>query len=855
MPKATSNVSSGKAVQFVPRVETKRPVYKDELVQALQEVIDTGGLTTIGTGGGGSGLTQTQVNALITTAINAIVFPESALAKSTATALTGKANPTQAELNTAVGKFLTATALAPYATTASVTAALAPYATTAALTTALNGYVKTADLAPYATTAALNAALAGYVKPTDLTTALAPYATTTAVTNQLKGYVTPTDLDAWGDRVVGPLAQQLVDLDGNFAQVNDLQAVMDAITGTPGSTTDTIAAFISTLSTGGGEGGGLTAEQAQQVAEAITLAQGVVNVLSGKPQGGGTLADVAAVFGDLGATFQAQIEQAINALEIPDAIDPAFLLQVVETSVNLQALIDSIVGQSDATPAQVLQMFIELNARLETSDLDIANNAQAIAEIKEDFAQIGPALFEAIQSGMKALPSRITLNVESTLDNDRVVIEAHQLKPPPNPPTDERAVDIDLEPYKNGVLRVKGKRVLTTDDVLEVAGGAIDQVALEAAVEAATADLRAELADLKKKHQDLLDAITYKIGADSTDVAGMNFPLIIQHLFNSVPDNQQVQAALDQKADKTEMAVALSNKVDNDYFQDLYGTTHSLAEATKWELQRTWNALGGKDWGDQTAEWDGTLADVDAFVKTSGKASTNIQGLLDAMASKKNATLADAVSGFVQAMPEALQDLDQRYNQLCNEIVEYMVTTYPEKVELEKLEATVLAIMQALGGSTPQELNEVYSTLNETIGLAITEGINEKVPEILQALSLHLENVLAIFNSGGTTGVTPTQLTELAAEIARVYATKEALTAELKKYAKLDDDGQEITAALVTTRGVRFSINDEVLVPIDFPDYGTRMSVIPRTAVSTDDAGIVVLHTDLEDLISGAGNA
>jgi hypothetical protein len=90
---------------------------------------------------------------------------------------------------------------------------------------------------------------------------------------------------------------------------------------------------------GGGDlAAGLSPEQAQQIADAVGLSQGVVNILGGKPGGGGTLADVAAVFGNLGATFQTQIDAALAGL--PDAT-------------NLQPLLDLLAVKPGATVADV----------------------------------------------------------------------------------------------------------------------------------------------------------------------------------------------------------------------------------------------------------------------------------------------------------------------------------------------------------------------------------------------------------------------------------------------------------------------------------------------------------------------
>jgi hypothetical protein len=181
---------------------------------------------------------------------------------------------------------------------------------------------------------------------------------------------------------------------------------------------DAINALAAEVAAGGGGqlGAGLTPEQLQQIADAVTLAQGVVDIIGGKPQGGATLADVAAVFGDLGATFDAQIAAAIA--EIP-------------------------LGLTEESWTAILE---------------------------EKLTDLAPMIFQAVQSQMNALPERIRLNVKDASPDAKVVIEALNLTasgPNPNP------VSMDIE-TPGGNLSVNGKRVLTTDDSLSGGSGVID---------------------------------------------------------------------------------------------------------------------------------------------------------------------------------------------------------------------------------------------------------------------------------------------------------------------------------------------------------------------------------------------
>lgn len=528
--------------------------------------------------------------------------------------------------------------------------------------------------------------------------------------------------------------------------------------------------------------GTLTPEQTAQIAEALNLAQGVVNVLGGKPEGGGTLADVAAVFDNLGQTFAAQIEQA-----------------TVEANANVQALVDAICMKPDSTVEEVTAMF----------------------------QQMGQAVLQGIQSAMKALPEKITLNVKSANAFDKVVIESWQLTP--HPPTEARGVDVDITPYGEGKLLVKGKRVLTVDDALATAGSGIDQAAIEAAVTAATAPLLARIAALEEEQKKFV------------------YTEYMQEQFGNF----------------------------NDLLSADIGGVTQLALAEQKKLQELMDALVGASDAPGTPAKVGGFAnwvrnelkdDAEAiFNLKNGKADkATLQAFMDVIAGRKDATLTHVEQSW-QGYVDTLQEVVNQFNQTVSEVIDYVVNEYATKKELgDVTQAANLysqTVAQQAAGVVMAELQTVkdgLDTFQQQVGDAvnqlIAEGFEAEIPKMLEALSLHLENVLSIFTSGGTPGqvVTPAQLTQLLADIARDYATKDQVTAALAPYAKKDDGDQEITAKVVTTRGVIFSITDEALAPVEYDEYGTRLSVIPKNATSIDEAGIVIVHNDLTDLLPGA---
>ena len=148
------------------------------------------------------------------------------------------------------------------------------------------------------------------------------------------------------------------------------------------------------------------------------LAQQLIDILGGKPQGGGTIADVAATFAALGQALMGAVgieEAAVNAL-IAAAI----------------------------------------------ADLDLSlDEAAVVALLEQQLAALGPMIVMAVQSQMTAMPDRIRLNVTDASAGAKVVIEALNLTATnaiPNP------VSMDIE-VPGGTLSVNGKRVAMTEDV------------------------------------------------------------------------------------------------------------------------------------------------------------------------------------------------------------------------------------------------------------------------------------------------------------------------------------------------------------------------------------------------------
>ena len=594
----------------------------------------------------------------------------------------------------------------------------------------------------------------------------------------------------------------------------------------------------------------LVANLVNDVAEIVAsdgepLAQKLIDIIGGKPQGGGSIADVAATFAALG-------EALTGAVGIEEA------------AVN--ALIAAALADLD----------------LSSAGLD---EAAVITLLETQLTALGPMIQEAIQNNASKLGDRLTLNAKGEADG-KVTIQSNNLDGA------RWKTDLNFELQRDGVLTVNDKRVLTVDDLATAAGLDVDALKafLQTDVNSANGVIGKELVVIEQRveaEENLRDTQTKALEQG------------IQFLITNKADQAQHQGLINALCSAP--FVGMTGNVTNNVAKVGIWVTIVKQEIESLEAnlgfvftKTTENkaaiagvqdrvtalegaALGGGE-GVSQAVIDSLLARLDAleaenvtlkaevtdlraFVGEQNQNLTDMHNsdmtqVAEELAKKADKTLVDSHTADINTLAEMHQQLLDWANQTINDVVEYIITEYATKVEVQKVAADLLAVMQALGGSTPAEVNQTFADLSDNIAAAIEQAFEEKTPQILEALSAHLENVLAIFGGGGGAGVTPAQLaaavTDMVAEVARIYATKQQLTDGLASCAKVNDPNQEITASLVKTRGVHFTINDEVLVPLDFPDYGNRLALINKDTQDLDDAGIVVVHTDLANLVPSA---
>jgi hypothetical protein len=168
-------------------------------------------------------------------------------------------------------------------------------------------------------------------------------------------------------------------------------------------------------------------------------------------------------------------------------------LQLVATGGVDNALLERMIA--DALAEMDLSGLDEdaVNALIEAavSAIEVGTDEATVeALIEAKLVDIGPVIQQAVASNASKLGDRITLN-DGTAADGKVIIETNNLTGA------QHKVDLDVVTQRDGVLMVNGKRVLTTEDALNAAGGSIDQAAVEAAVAAATAPLLTRIAALE----------------------------------------------------------------------------------------------------------------------------------------------------------------------------------------------------------------------------------------------------------------------------------------------------------------------------------------------------------------------
>jgi|688.fasta_scaffold247316_1 hypothetical protein len=269
----------------------------------------------------------------------------------------------------------------------------------------------------------------------------------------------------------------------------------------------------------------------QAVSDANTAIYSLINILAGKPGGGGTIADVATVFGSLGATIQQMLDTAIAAL--PEGL--------TEDQVN----------------ALIAAALAGLPEALTADEVD--------AQIEAKLTMMGPAIQQAVASQAGKVNDRMTLHKTDSGDGD-FIIETNNMTGA------QWKVGVNVVLQRGADFKIDGNRVLTTADALEAGGGGIDQAALEAAVQAATAALTDRIDGLQNQVMLLTQYIDQQVGtviqyvdmeiekkADKTVVESVS-----EQASYAVAETQRLEAQ-----DAEIVAWVVENYAEKDYVENL----------------------------------------------------------------------------------------------------------------------------------------------------------------------------------------------------------------------------------------------------------------------------------------------
>jgi hypothetical protein len=191
-------------------------------------------------------------------------------------------------------------------------------------------------------------------------------------------------------------------------------------------------------------------------------------------------------------------------------------------------------GSGGLTQAQVQTL---INASIAAIPAGTTDQAAVEAIIEAKLTEFGPMIQQAVQSQFKAMPKSIRLNT----DDGKVSIEGLDVSGPNKP------VSLDME-LPDGSLSVNGKRVLTVDDALDAAGGGIDQAAIEAAVQAATATLTAAISweGQQREEADINLEAAYQYlrenKADKSAIEGLESAIIgqLSKIFDDIAAQQKI---------------------------------------------------------------------------------------------------------------------------------------------------------------------------------------------------------------------------------------------------------------------------------------------------------------------------
>ncbi len=474
---------------------------------------------------------------------------------------------------------------------------------------------------------------------------------------------------------------------------------------------------------------------------------------------------------------------------------------IEDVAATFAALGEAIMGAVGIEEAAINALIVAALADLDLSAAGL-DEAAVIELLQEQLAALGPMIQEAIQNNASKLGDRLTLNTKGAADG-KVTIQSNNLDGA------QWKIDLDLELQRDGVLTVNGKRVLTVDDLAAATGLDVDALKafLQTDVNSANGIIGKELVVIEKRLEDeetLRDTQTKAL-------------------------EQGIQFLITNKADQAQHQ-GLINALCSAPFTSMTGNTvNNLAKVGAWV-------------GIVKQEIENLEANLKFAYDKTVENKTDIAALKATVENKADKT---ALQPLQDGINNLYGQLDVA-NTLIQDLSDVVVLLYPLLDTVENHGERITTLEGAAlsgGGITQTVVDSLLARLdaleaeNATLKTELTKKADKSA---LSATDLRVQSI------SDANGFLQNNLISLSETV-----DGKADKTQLAAYAKLNDGNQEFTAGLIKAAGVQFSLSDEVLVPIEFPDYGKRLAVVPKGSQDLDDAGIVVVHTDLADLASG----
>lgn len=528
---------------------------------------------------------------------------------------------------------------------------------------------------------------------------------------------------------------------------------------------------------------------------------------------------------------------SINQDKAPGTQLPAVVNAEIQRVTGAPANVTALNTKLDEFKAWTVNELMGLAEAVQAGGGGGVDEAAVTALIEAQLTAMGPAIQQAIASQLGRLTDRADLNV-STAGDGPFVFETNNLTGA------QHKTGIDFRTQRDGEIAVNGKRVLTTDDAL--ATGSVD-----------TATLSNQLLMLQSRIDDLEAEMAEKVTMANVQglLTGFATAQTVTALTGRVTDLEGSTALKQARwvtealtGDTTANAVQISNAVDGlarlAFVQEQFGNFNDLTQADLTSLAQGLEAIPATYITKENAyEKFNELFAAVAGLSAGGGGLTPEQveaAIADAVAAGV-ATLETRVEQYVaqndtkvQAVTSDVQTMWDTYAEQPGGTVRNFVDFYTNLTAFIPASMQSATVLQQLMDAFAVKANATVADVQANYIQAMSDYVqnleqwaNQTFGEVVEYVSVEVENLkaaLAALPAGGSV--------------------------DLSGYAKITDTNQVLTAKSITVEAVK--VGGGVLVYVD-DEYGNRLRLIDPGVTAVEDAGIVVTHLDLVDIL-GPGN-